>query len=87
MTTPTDTPRTDAELAEHPEIETFVDVEFARQLERELAEAKAEVERLHRLMERAMLEFAGAKGDPNENHWSLDYLILRHKSKLNRERK
>lgn len=47
-----DTPRTDAKIRDHVSIyenlglTDFVDADFARQLERELAEARAEIERI-----------------------------------------
>ena len=54
MTT-TDTPRTDASKVDKVGM-TFVWVEFAQQLERELAASKAEVERLKELLNRAINE-------------------------------
>jgi len=60
MTTTT-TPRTDAEIWDvvyHHKNEIVVDADFARQLELELAEAKAEVERLKK-----MVMEAARKGD------------------------
>ena len=54
MTTPTDTPRTDASRVNKVGM-TFVWVEFAQQLERELAEARAEAERLRSTMQSFIL--------------------------------
>jgi hypothetical protein len=48
--TPTDTPRTDAAKVDKCGM-TFVWVEFAQELERELNEAEAEVERLKEQLE------------------------------------
>ena len=53
----TETPRTDEEMWTtdyHHELCNVVNTEFAQQLERELTEAKAEVERLRSQLERAV---------------------------------
>lgn len=53
MTTPTDTPRTDA-FFNRTDIEWDDEVLFARQLERELTEKTNEVARLRELLEKVM---------------------------------
>ena len=61
MTTATDTPRTEAEIFEiqdcNGQLRKVITTQFAKQLERELAESKAEVERLRDAILKAINAF------------------------------
>jgi hypothetical protein len=70
MTTTTDTPRTDAAKVDKCGM-TFVSLEFAQELERELNASQAEVAKLRDELERSkeMVMDAARRGDMMASHW------------------
>lgn len=64
----TTTPRTDSMTIQDKFGPTLVSVTFARQLERELTEAKAEVERLQTALEDLVLSIHQRKYPTPESH-------------------